>query len=153
MADRAFHYRWTWSLRATPEQLWPLVADTHRFDRDAGLPALRRLDEGDPLPNARCRVRLRQFGVPLEYVQEPFEWRRPRRRAVRRHFTRGPLAELSIDVELRPRPAGGTEVVLRAACPPALRADGPGGARAGRLGPGPPLRPPVPALRRARGAG
>jgi adenylate cyclase len=32
---RDFHYLWDWQLRSTPEQLWPYVSDTQRFNRVA----------------------------------------------------------------------------------------------------------------------
>src|SRR5581483_1273360 len=50
-------YRWEWLLRRTPEELWPLVSDTNRFNRDAGVPAVERLGPR--------RLRLRRYGVPI----------------------------------------------------------------------------------------
>ena len=53
-----FHYCWEWQLQSGPELLWPLVADTNRFNKDTGLPPLDR--EGgkeEPLRNARRRLR------------------------------------------------------------------------------------------------
>jgi hypothetical protein len=35
MILRDLHYRWEWQLRSTPEQLWPYVSDTQRFNRAA----------------------------------------------------------------------------------------------------------------------
>ena len=42
MAYPEFQYRWTWQLRSSPEALWPLVADTNRFNRDTGVPNVER---------------------------------------------------------------------------------------------------------------
>jgi class 3 adenylate cyclase len=109
-ADGTYRYRWTWTLRASPDQLWPLVADTDRFDRDAGLPPLQRSDDDGELTNARSIVRLRQFGVPLEYTQEPFEWSRPHGFSVTRSFSKGPLARLRIEAALAERDDGGTDL-------------------------------------------
>ena len=33
---KEFHYRWEWHLKSSPEQLWPFVSDTNRFNRDIG---------------------------------------------------------------------------------------------------------------------
>lgn len=107
-ALRDLRYRWRFELAASPEELWPLAADTNRFNRDTGLPAVERLSAGE---NARRRLRLRRFGVPLEWEEEPFEWERPRRFGVRRRYLRGPLAELDIRVQLEPREGTGTTVV------------------------------------------
>jgi len=38
-------YRWEWALDADPAALWPLVADTNRFNRDTGTPEIR--DDGE----------------------------------------------------------------------------------------------------------
>ncbi len=108
---REKHYTWEWQLQASPAQLWPLVADTNRFDRDAGVPGVARLDRGEQLENTRVRLRVKQFGIPLDYVQEPFEWDEPRRFSVTRRFTTGPLASLRILAELEPTPAGGTTLI------------------------------------------
>jgi hypothetical protein len=56
-----FHYRWEFDLKASPEQLWPLVADTNRFNRDAGVPSVEmvNLQAGK---NARRLLRLSAFG-------------------------------------------------------------------------------------------
>lgn len=38
---REYHYLWRLELASSPGRLWPLVADTNRFNRETGLPALR----------------------------------------------------------------------------------------------------------------
>lgn len=110
MARRATRYRWELALRSSPAALWPLVADTNRFDRDAGTPAVARLVERDAeLTNARTAVRQRIFGVTLRYEQEPFEWVYPEHFAVTRHYETGPLAELAVRCRLEPAADGGTD--------------------------------------------
>lgn len=117
-ASKLFHYRWEWHLTSDPERLWPLVADTNHFDRDAGLPAYAETDAGDEiLTNSRRKLRVNLYGVPLDYVEEPFEWIRPYRFGVIRTFLPGPipgiqpLAYLRILARLRPDPGGGTHLV------------------------------------------
>jgi class 3 adenylate cyclase len=95
-------YRWTWQLESSPEALWPLVADTNRFNRDVGLSGV----EAGPTEDGSRRVRLGRF---VEWEEEPFEWERPRRFSVRRRFFRGPLAELRLAVELE-LSGGGTRL-------------------------------------------
>lgn len=36
MRYRERYYRWIWHFQSSPEQLWPLVADTNRFTHDVG---------------------------------------------------------------------------------------------------------------------
>lgn len=107
-----FHYRWEYELQSNPEDLWPLVADTNRFNRDTGLPAVevQVADEGQPLRNARRRLRLFKFGVPVEWEEQPFEWVRPFRFGVERHYLKGPVARMRVLADLHPRDEGGTDL-------------------------------------------
>ena len=100
-----FHYRWEFDLESSPEQLWPLVADTNRFNRDTGLPAVQAVPgQSQPAKNARQRLRLSAFGIPVEWEEQPFEWTRPSRFGVSRRYSKGPIAELRVLAELTPRP-------------------------------------------------
>jgi adenylate cyclase len=111
MSLREFHYRWESELRASPEELWPLVSDTNRFNRDAGLPALdAEAPAGGPegAAGAGRRLRFSKFGVRVEWEEEPFEWVRPARFGVRRRYFSGPVAEMRVQAELREREGGGT---------------------------------------------
>jgi hypothetical protein len=100
---REFHYRWEWRLESPPEKLWRLVADTNRFNRDAGIPALER---GEARPAGRRLLRLSKLGIPIEWEEEPFEWIEPYRFSVVRRYRKGPLAEMRVAVELRPEERG-----------------------------------------------
>ncbi|MBA3871264.1 MAG: hypothetical protein H0X30_19135 [Anaerolineae bacterium] len=106
-----FHYRWQWHLKASPETLWPLVADTNRFNRDTGVPALKK--QGAPLSNARRQLRLVRLGVAIEWEEEPFEWVRPLRYGVVRHYHSGPVEEMRITTELTPQTDGSTELTYQ----------------------------------------
>ena len=109
MTYREFHYRWEFDLESSPEQLWPLVADTNRFNRDTGVPAVETLSNPGPgLKNARRRLRLSAFGIPVEWEEQPFEWVRPLRFGVVRRYSKGPIEELRVLAELvekKKRPA------------------------------------------------
>lgn len=108
----AFHYRWAWDFQSGPEDLWPLVADTNRFNRDTGIPTIARQGNvGDFIQNARRKLRLYRFGIPVEWEEEPFEWVRPFRYGVVRHYSSGPVLEMRVLVELIPKPEGGTHLV------------------------------------------
>jgi len=101
---REFYYRWEFDLESTPDQLWPLVADTNRFNRDTGVPSVKAVTGADgDLKNARRRLRLSAFGIPVEWEEQPFEWVRPNRFGVVRRYSKGPVAELRVRVELQPR--------------------------------------------------
>ncbi len=111
---REFHYRWEYDLQASPEELWPLVADTNRFNRDAGVPAVEALGRAG---NAR-RLRLFKFGVAVEWEEQPFEWIRPYRFGVVRRYTKGPVSEMRVEAELQEREGGGTHLVYQVRATP-----------------------------------
>ncbi len=110
MAYREFHYHWEYDLKATPEKLWPFIADTNRFNRDTNVPAVEVEPTRRRLRNARRRVRLSIFGMPVEWEEQPFEWVRPVRFGVKRTYSKGPVAEMKALAELSPGAQGGTRL-------------------------------------------
>jgi class 3 adenylate cyclase len=101
--ERAIRYRWEWSFRSTPEELWPLVSDTNRFNFETGAPRVEALGTDE---SGTRRLRLVALGRPVEYDEEPFEWVRPERFAVRRRYHDGPIATLVARLELEPGNGG-----------------------------------------------
>lgn len=113
MPYRNFHYRWEYELESSPEQLWSFVADTNRFNRDAGMPSLKpAAGKRQRLRNARRRLRFSFLGVPVEWEEQPFEWIKPSRFGVVRKYSKGPIAELKVLAELSPI-GGGTRLVYQ----------------------------------------
>jgi class 3 adenylate cyclase len=110
MGQREFYYRWEHDLESSPEELWPLVADTNRFNRDTGVPEVE-VDRQAGGSGARKRLRLFLMGLAVEWIEQPFEWIRPYRFGVVRQYTKGPLSEMRVLVELRRRAEGGTHLV------------------------------------------
>jgi hypothetical protein len=84
---RDFHFIWEWPLRSTPEQLWPYVSDTQRFNRLAvGYTTVWSIEEDD---HGVQQVRAR-YGVPLAWDEHPFELKAPYHFSLYRRF-HGPL--------------------------------------------------------------
>lgn len=113
MSYREFHYRWEYDLKSNPEQLWPFVADTNRFNRDTGVPSLDSTLESRQATRGRRRLRLFVFGLPIEWEEEPFEWVRPSRFGIVRRYFKGPIAKLRVLVELTALESGGTRLVYQ----------------------------------------
>jgi class 3 adenylate cyclase len=114
--QKEFHYRWEYDLSASPQALWPFVADTNRFNRDAGLPdvADTGADEmGASGRNGRRRLKLSKLGVKVAWEEEPFEWIRPYRFGVVRRYKKGPVAEARVTADLSEREGGGTHLVYQ----------------------------------------
>jgi class 3 adenylate cyclase len=111
MSFREYHKRWEFDLKSNPERLWPFIADTNRFNRDTGVPQIE-IDSNDKTRrNARRKVRLTLYGLPVEWEEQPFEWVKPVRFGVERVYSKGPLLRLRMRAELKPRPEGGTHLI------------------------------------------
>src|ERR687892_1564391 len=110
MSFREHHSRWEFDLKSSPESLWPFVADTNRFNRDTGLPKIETKHGHKRLRNARRKLRLSVYGLPVEWEEQPFEWIRPVRFGVERIYSKGPMASLRALAELTEKPDGGTHM-------------------------------------------
>lgn len=96
-------YRWTLNLTSPPEALWPLVADTDRFNRETGVP---RVERDGPAVSLGQPMRLRLLGFTSRWVEQPFEWVEPRRFSIRRDYTQGPIRWLEARLTLDPTTTG-----------------------------------------------
>jgi class 3 adenylate cyclase len=101
-----YYYKWTWDLVSSPEDLWPLVSDTNRFNRDTGLPPIQLLGFNNGVKLVRFKVPL----VNIEWEEEPFEWTYPYRFGVLRRYRKGPLAEMRVDCRLERLQPSGTRI-------------------------------------------
>jgi class 3 adenylate cyclase len=110
MAFRELHYRWEFDLKSSPENLWPFVADTNRFNRDTGVPKIKVEKGKQRLRNARRKVRLSIYGLDVEWEEQPFEWVRPVRFGIERVYSKGPMARMRALAELKPADNGGSHV-------------------------------------------
>lgn len=111
MALREYHKRWEFDLKSSPERLWPYIADTNRFNRDTGVPQIEVGPANKQLRNARRKIRLGFYGLPVEWEEQPFEWVKPVRFGVERVYSKGPLARLRMRAELKPNTDGGTHLI------------------------------------------
>jgi len=111
MALREYYKRWEFDLKSSPERLWPFIADTNRFNRDTGVPQIEVGPRNKQLRNARRKIRLGFYGLPVEWEEQPFEWVKPFRFGVERVYSKGPLARLRMRAELMPLSDGGTHLI------------------------------------------
>ena len=110
MPLREYHKRWEFDLKSSPERLWPFIADTNRFNRDTGVPQIEVGPADKQLRNARRKLRLAFYGLPVEWEEQPFEWVKPFRFGVERVYSKGPLSRLRMRAELTPNSDGGTHL-------------------------------------------
>ena len=107
MVKREFHYVWEWRLRSSPEQLWPVVSDTNRFNRVTTGQVMRIVGDNEA---GVLQVRTRMAAIPFDWDEYPFEWNRPYRFGVVRQFHAGPVRELRTFATLSPASNGGTQL-------------------------------------------
>ncbi len=108
--NKEYHYHWSWDLQSSREALWPLVADTNRFNMDAGLSPVERVVDGQVLPNARRRLYFSTFGIVVEWEETPFEWVEPHYFSIVRRYSKGPIGEIRVRADLSELPTGGTRL-------------------------------------------
>ena len=113
MSFRELHKRWEFDLKSSPERLWPFIADTNRFNRDTGVPEIEIDAAHKPQRNARRKVRLTMYGLPVEWEEQPFEWVKPFRFGIERVYSKGPLSRLRVLAELTPNDGGGTHLIYQ----------------------------------------
>ena len=119
MPYRELQYCWEYELKSSPENLWPFVADTNRFNRDTAVPSVEPAPaKSTRLKNARQRLRLSIYGMAVEWEEQPFEWVRPDRFGVVRTYSKGPMSQLRALAELIARPDGGTTLKYSVAIRP-----------------------------------
>jgi len=98
---------WVWHFQdLSPQRLWPLIADTNRFNEALGLPAYA-LEE---IPQANGTVLRRGTGkvagMELAWEEKPYEWVTNRQFRQTRVFSKGPFARFGPVFEIDAEGAG-----------------------------------------------
>jgi len=95
-----------WEFEYPPDAVWPLLADTARFNEAAGLPKHPVRREEQPDGSVRFFAEARVGPVDLAWEEIPVEWVSGRWFRHERRFSRGPLARLTAEAEMRPAGTG-----------------------------------------------
>ena len=104
-----FTFNWQWDIKSAPEAIWPLAADTNRFNRDTGQPEVELLSNVKGTKLARMKLPI----IRVEWEEEPFEWTYPYSFGIVRRYRKGPLDEMRINARFDPLPEGGTRITYR----------------------------------------
>lgn len=94
-------YRFEFSLNASTTALWPLVADTDRFNRALRLPAPTYEFTHKDNDN-RIFATANFKGMKMRWREHPFQWTRERNLSVLREFESGPFEWVASTIELEP---------------------------------------------------
>lgn len=106
MAWKSFRYKWQWLLKSSPQELWPYVADTQRFNQAVHLPLVDFTEIPLETGGSRQIGHLTRFGIVIEWEEYPFDWVREQDFSVLRRYTRGPIAQLWVKLILEPEGPG-----------------------------------------------
>src|SRR5262249_33601376 len=93
---------WTWTFDLAPATLWPVLADTNRFNEAMGLPAYALEETPQPNGTVLRRGKAKVAGFALEWEEKPYEWIWGRHFRQARIFTKGPLRRFGPVFDLEP---------------------------------------------------
>ena len=93
---------WEWRFAASPEELWPVLADTARFNNAIGLPRYAVEETSRADGSVRRTGSARRFGLELSWEEGVPEWVAPRRFAHERRFHSGPLRRVATEITIDP---------------------------------------------------
>ena len=96
---------WSWTFDLPPEELWPVLADTNRFNEAMGLPPYALEETPQPNGTVLRRGKGRAAGFTLEWEEKPYEWIAGRHFRQARVFTKGPFRRFGPVFDLEPAPS------------------------------------------------
>lgn len=101
---------WTWTFDLPPEQLWPVLADTNRFNEALGLPPYTLEETPQSNGTVLRRGRGKAAGFALEWEEKPYEWITGRHFRQSRVFSKGPFRCFGPVFDVEPDGHGGSRV-------------------------------------------
>ncbi|HEU4321677.1 MAG TPA: DUF5939 domain-containing protein [Roseiflexaceae bacterium] len=111
MSFQDVHISQTIVLKSSPEQIWPLLADTDRINRLMNLPAF---EEIEPDEQSTKLIHSHFFGIPVRWHEHPFKWVSEQWFEFRRVFEQPvPIKDMRSTVRLVPRAEGGSLVEVQ----------------------------------------
>ncbi|HYX01921.1 MAG TPA: adenylate/guanylate cyclase domain-containing protein [Reyranella sp.] len=93
---------WTWTFDLPPDELWPVLADTNRFNEAMGLPPYALEETPQANGTVLRRGRGKAAGFQLEWEEKPYEWIAGRHFRQARVFTKGPFRRFGPVFDLEP---------------------------------------------------
>jgi len=97
---------WTWHFDLTPDRLWPVLADTNRFNEAMGLPPYALQETPQPDGTVLRRGKGKVAGFTLEWEEKPYEWIHGRHFRQGRVFSKGPFRTFGPVFDIAPEGDG-----------------------------------------------
>jgi class 3 adenylate cyclase len=101
---------WIWHFDGPPETVWPILADTARFNEAAGIPKQDIIETPQPDGSVLYEASARQGPIRLAWREAPVNWVANQWFEHCRYFTRGPLKSLCATFRVVPDGAGATGI-------------------------------------------
>ncbi len=101
---------WTWSFKNPPQAIWPLVADTARFNEAAKLPRHRITEIPQPDGSVAYFGDVKMGPFDLRWQERPVNWVTEQFFEHIRDFSSGPIGLLDARLALKPDPATGGSI-------------------------------------------
>jgi class 3 adenylate cyclase len=96
---------WTWHFDLPPAELWPVLADTNRFNEAMGLPPYVLVETPQPNGTVLRRGSGKAAGFTLEWEEKPYEWIHGRHFRQARLFSKGPFRRFGPVFDIEPEGA------------------------------------------------
>ncbi|TWT02910.1 adenylate/guanylate cyclase domain-containing protein [Reyranella sp. CPCC 100927] len=102
---------WTWHFEdLPPAAVWPVLADTNRFNEILGLPSYQLEEVAQPDGTVLRRGTGRVAGIDLAWDEKPCEWVLHRRFRQTRVFSKGPFRVFGPTLDVTPTGGGSTVI-------------------------------------------
>ncbi|MDZ7683152.1 MAG: adenylate/guanylate cyclase domain-containing protein [Fodinibius sp.] len=100
------HISWNWQLKASPEQLWPLLTDVNRLFKDLRQPSIQQAHLTQSVEPGFVQLSYNGINRYEVWEEEPYEWEYPYRFGFTRHYQSGPYKTLKVQVDLQSNAKG-----------------------------------------------
>ena len=101
---------WIWQFDGPPETVWPILADTARFNEAAGLPKQDIVETPQPDGSVLYEASARQGPIKLAWREAPVNWVANQWFEHCRYFTKGPFKSLCATFRVVSEGAGSTGI-------------------------------------------
>ncbi|MGE0658748.1 MAG: adenylate/guanylate cyclase domain-containing protein [Reyranellaceae bacterium] len=101
-----FRREWEWHFDVPPALIWPVLADTARFNEAASGPTYSLEEIARPDGSVERRARGRIAGMDMAWEELPYEWIEGLEFRQTREFTKGPFRKFGPRLRIEPDGAG-----------------------------------------------
>ncbi|MGE0153970.1 MAG: adenylate/guanylate cyclase domain-containing protein [Reyranellaceae bacterium] len=106
----ALRRQWRWRFDLPPDRIWPVLADTSRFNEAARAPSYRLEEIPQPDGTVLRRGAAKVAGMAMAWEEKPYEWVLNKSFRQVREFSKGPFKRFGPTMTLEADESGGSIV-------------------------------------------